>query len=138
MATFFRMVGAIVAGLGVVVLIFVGVELLSELVHPFPPDAEKTHDEICKHVARYPHWFLAVAVPLWGFMLFAGTWVAGWLGNRFCAVLLGLLLLAAFGLNIVMLPYTLWFKVVMLIVIPTAIVLGVLLSGRRKTVAATS
>src|SRR5205823_6093343 len=100
---------------------------------PIPSNFGGTMEEMCQHVARYPNWVLAVVVPAWGVAAFVGTWTANKIGNRGSAIFVGLLLLAALGFNILTLPYPIWFKIVNLLVIPTAIVLGSRLSIRRKT-----
>ena len=46
------------------------------------------------------------------------------LGNAVSGWIVGVLLLAALGGNVAMLPYRIWFRIVMLAVIPAAIVAG--------------
>jgi hypothetical protein len=133
-----RFVGAIVAALVLALALVIAVELFSAVVHPTPPGFQGTHEEMCLHVARYPHWVLAAAVPMWGFTALASTWVAGRLGNRGSAIVVGLLLLAAVIFNVAMLPYTPWFKIVMPLVIALAVVCGYLLSTRRNAAIPTS
>ena len=134
MATLLRTLGAIAAALIVGFALVVGVELFSEVVHPFPAGLEKTEAEICRHVERYPAWVLAVAAPMWGATALASTWVAGRLGNRGAAIFVGLLLCAALALNLSMLPYPIWFKAACLILIPLAVVGGAVWSkGRGAT-----
>jgi hypothetical protein len=129
-----RCTAAIIAGMIVALVFVVAVELLSAVVHPVPPDFGGTMEEMCQHVSRYPHWVLALVVPAWGATAFVSTWTAGRIGNRGSALLTGLLLLAAVVFNISQLPYPNWFKIVILLVIPTAIVLGSRLSIRRKAI----
>src|SRR5262245_60588405 len=136
MAAVFRALGAIVAGMAMAFLLVVAVELFSAVVHPVPTDFKGTMEEICQHVERYPHWVLAVGVAAWVVTAFASTWTTGRLGNRGCALFLGLLLLSAVIFNLSMLPYPIWFKIANLIVIPTAIVSGCCLSSRREIAAA--
>jgi hypothetical protein len=117
----------------VVALILVAaVEFLSAIVHPVPPDFKGTMEEMCQHVARFPRWVLALVVPAWAGTAFASTWISGRLGNRFCALFIGLLLLAAVIYNLSMLPYPIWFKILNLLAIPTASLLGDRLSIRRE------
>jgi hypothetical protein len=84
-------------------------------------------------VERYPHWVLALVVVAWGCTTFASTWVTSRIGGRGCGAFVGLILLAAVVSNVAMLPYTMWFKVVILIAIPAAIYLGLRSSVRRKS-----
>jgi hypothetical protein len=133
MATSLRTFVAIIAGLLAALVLIVLVELFSTVVHPVPPDFGGTMEGMCQHVAGYPNWVLAVVVPAWGVAAFVSTWTANRIGNRGSAIFVGLLLLAALVFNISKLPYPIWFKVVNLLVIPTALVLGSLLSSRQKT-----
>jgi len=133
MAAGFRSLAAIIAAALVAFLLLNAVELFSEVVYPAPSGA--TMEEMCQHVAGYPHWILALVVPAWGVTAFVSTWIAQRIGNRGCAILIGLLLLAAVVFNISMLPYPIWFKIVNLLVIPAAVVLGCGFTFRRKTLA---
>jgi MFS family permease len=134
MATGLRTLAAIIAGMIVALLFVVAVELFSAVVHPVPPDFGGTMEEMCQHVSRYPHWVLALVVLAWGAGAFVSTWTAERIGNRGSALFTGLLLLAAVVFNISQLPYPNWFKIVILLVIPTAIVLGSRSPIRRKAI----
>lgn len=132
MATAVRTVIAIIAGMVASFVLIIGMEAFSAVVHPFPPDFKGTMEEVCAHVARYPPWVLAVAVPAWGIAAFLGTWIANKVGNRGAAIFVGLLLLASVVYNVSKLPYYTWFKVACLVVIPIALGLGILLPRRQK------
>lgn len=127
-----RNLAAVVAGLLVSCLLVVAVEFFSAVVHPFPEGFNGTSEEMCRHVERYPNWVLAVVVPAWAFTAFAGTWISGRIGNRKCALCTGLVLIAAVVFNVSMLPYTLWFKIVILLAVPLAVILGDRWSIRPK------
>jgi hypothetical protein len=128
-----RTLAAILAGLFVLFILVVAVELFSAVVHPLPEDFGGTTEEMCQHVERYPQWVLAVVVPAWAGAAFASTWTARRIGNLFSSAIVGLLLLAALVFNIAMLPYPTWFKIANLLVIPTAIFAGCRPSMRHKT-----
>jgi hypothetical protein len=128
-----RTLAAVLAGLLVLFILVILVELFSAEVHPLPEDFGGTTEEMCQHVARYPHWVLGVVVPAWAVAALASTWTAGRIGNLYSAAIVGLLLLAALVLNISMLPYPTWFKIANLLVIPTAMVVGSRLATRSKT-----
>lgn len=132
MSKVLRPIAAFVAGMLVTLLIVIGVEVFSAVVHPTPPDFKGTMEEMCRHVEKYPNWVLAAVVPAWAAAAFAGTWVSGRIGNRVTALLVGALILAGLGFNVAKLPYTAWFKVVILIAVPLAVVLGDRLSRRRE------
>lgn len=113
-------------------VVIVGVEVFSNVVHPFPTDFGGTHDEVCRHVERYPAWVLAAVVPLWGVAALAGSWIARRIGNLPAAWIVGLLLVSGLVLNLSMLPYPIWFKAGNLVVLPTAILAGIRSAGHRN------
>lgn len=128
-----RMVAGFIAALVVALVLLVAVEFFSGVVYPTPPDFDGSMEQMCAHVAAYPHWILAVAVLAWGLTAFLSTLTAQRIGGRVVAIPIGLLLFAALVFNISMLPYPIWFKVVSVLVIPLASVLGTCLSGSRKS-----
>lgn len=127
-----RTLGAFTAGLLTAFALIIGVELLSNVLHPFPSDFAGTEAEICLHVAKYPHWVLGVVVVAWGLAGAVGTWIARRIGNVYSAVMLAVLLLGGVGLNISMLPYPLWFKATILLVMPITLAWGVYLAASQK------
>lgn len=126
-----RYPGAIVAGIAVAMLLAVAVEFVSAIVHPFPEDFDGSFEATSRHVERYPAWALAAVVPAWAGIAFAGVWTAGRLGSRACALVVGLILLAAVLLNISMLPYPLWFETASVLAIAAAGAGGYRPSSRR-------
>jgi hypothetical protein len=133
MAAALRGIAAIIAGMIVAIILVVAVEFFSAVVHPVPPDFKGTMEEMCLHVARYPQWVLALVVPAWAGTALASTWIAGRLGNRYCGLFIGLILLAALVFNLSKLPYPIWFKILNLLAIPAAVLLGDFLLIRRAT-----
>jgi hypothetical protein len=136
MKTLLRCFAAVLAGLFVLFVLVVAVEVFGAVVHPVPEDFGGTTEEMCRHVERYPHWVLAVVVPMWAAAALAGTWTAQKLGNVYCSAIVGLLLLAALVFNVSMLPYPVWFKAANLLVIPAAVLAGSRLATRGKAAAA--
>src|SRR5579863_8070284 len=128
--------------LGVAVSLVVGfallaaVEMFSEAVNPAPPDAKENMELMCAHVARYPDWILAAVVPMWGLTAFLCTWIARRLGTAGSGWVVGLLLAAALGSNVVMLPYATCFRIVILVVVPAALVVGYRRASRDRREAA--
>ena len=126
--------GAVVAGLAVALALVIAVEGFSELFHPFPPDADKSDMDVCKaHVAIYPTWVLAAAGVGWVLTVFAASWTAARLGpgrHPMIGAIVGVLLLAAAGFNVAMLPYAGWFKLFCLLLLPTAAIFGVMLARK--------
>lgn len=121
MLTAFRTLAATVAGMIVVFVLVIAVELFGAVVHPLPQDFGGTSEEMCRHVERYPQWVLALVVPAWAATAFASAWTAKKMGNLVSFAIVGLLLMAALVFNISMLPYPLWFKIADLLAIPVAI-----------------
>lgn len=129
----FRTVFATLAGFAASFSLVIGVEVFSNIVHPLPSDFSHEPEAVCLHVAKYPTWVLAVVVGAWGLTATIGTWISQKLGNVYSASVLGLLLVAGVGLNISMLPYPIWFKVVIMIVMPIAAFVGGRLAFQPKT-----
>lgn len=137
MATALRFLVAILVASLVTIVLLIAVELFSAVVHPVPPGFENTMEAMCQHVARYPHWVLAVAAGMWSAIGFVGSWLAGRVGGRGSGLVMAVLLIAALVWNVLMLPYYLWFKVVALTVIPAATLAGAWLAGGRAVPAPT-
>lgn len=135
MLAILRIVGGVVAGIVTAIALLIAVEFYSAVVHPFPEGVEQTHEEICAHVASYPAWILATAVPMWGFTAFASVWVAARIGNRWGGLLVGALFFVAIAANLAMLPYPVWFKIAMPVVILIAATLALFSAERRRPAA---
>ena len=120
-----RSVAAIAVSLVVAMALIIAVEVVTLLFHPFPPDVDTNdHDVICAHVAKFPHWVLAIGVVGWGVTTFVSSWVATRLGSgRHPAhgIAIGSLLFLAVVANMWMLPYPVWFEIANLVIIPLAI-----------------
>jgi len=124
-----RTVLGIFTGGLVALLLVMGVEMFSSIVHPFPPGIELTHDAICRHVEKYPAWFLALVIPLWSAIAFIAVWMARRVGDLLAAGITGIALVLAVAFNLSMLPYPIWFKVGCLLLIPLLALAGAI---RRK------
>ncbi|MDZ4685567.1 MAG: hypothetical protein SH850_10930 [Planctomycetaceae bacterium] len=136
-ASILRSTMAVVLALAAAMAIIIAVEGIGAIMHPFPPGFDPTDMEACKaHVARYPTAALIMGVVGWGLAVFASAWIATRLGaGRHPAhgITIGLLLLAAAGYNMLMLPYPLWFEIANLVVFPAAFLIAAQL-GRRQMV----
>lgn len=73
MKTVLRNFVAVLAGLLVLFVLLIAVELFSAVVHPLPDTFGGTKQEMCQHVERYPAWVLAVVVPAWAFTAYLST-----------------------------------------------------------------
>mgnify|MGYP000373523507 CR=1 FL=1 len=123
-----RVIAGCVVGIVIALILLIAVELFSAVVHPLPADFDGSQEELCQHVERYPQWVLAVVVPLWGFIAYVGTWAAARIGNRPAAFIICFLLVTAVLFNVSMLPYPMWFKILSVLAIAIAVVMG----GRIK------
>ncbi len=123
---------AIAVSLIAALALLVAIEGVSEVYHPSPPGMDPNDMEACKaHVARYPQWLLAAFVPAWGLTTFASVWLATRLGafRHFAhGVAIGSLLLLGAIVNMMMLPYPLWFELANLVLIPLGIFFGIRLA----------
>jgi len=127
-----RSVGSVVAGL-VVAFVFIALaEVFSSIYHPWPPGADASDMEVCKaHVARYPTWVLAVGAAIWSAAPLSGAWLATRLAparHSAPGFIVGANLLALAGFNMAMLPYPIWFPIVILLTFPLGTILGVRLA----------
>src|SRR5262245_52654466 len=114
-----RGVGSVLAGLVLAFVFIFAAEIFSEIVYPFPPGADTSNIEVVKaQVAGYPTWVLAAGAAFWAAAPFSGAWLATRLGTAHHPVhgiIVGLVLLALAICNISMLPYPVWFPVVILL-----------------------
>jgi hypothetical protein len=133
MKTMLYQILGIIAGMVLAFALVIAVEVFSSIVHPVPPGFTGTMDEMCEHVARYPHWVLGVAVIAWSATGFLGTWIATKIGGRGAGAVVSLLLLTALAFNIAKLPYTTWFKALMPVSLPAACYLALILGGHAKS-----
>ncbi len=122
MKSFLRNLLAVVLGMALAFGLVVLVEMFSNVVHPLPDELK---GNIPEHVRRYPSWVLGVVVLAYGATAAAATWVAARVGSRVAGVLVALLLAWALIFNLSMLPYPLWFKVVMPTVLAGACFAGI-------------
>ena len=113
MISLFRVLLGITAGVLTIFFLVMAVEIFSAVVHPLPDDFDNSPEAMCQHVAHYPDWVLGIVVLLWGSAAFSGVWLAQKAGSYGASTVVAVLLLAALGFNLSMLPYTPWFKVVM-------------------------
>jgi hypothetical protein len=130
------LIRGILVVLGALILAFagvVGVELMSSILHPFPPGVDQTDMEACKaHVARYPTGVLLLCAIGWWLTVLVCSWMATRLGaNRHPAhgIVVGAALLALAVFNITMLPYPTWFWI-NLITFPGCCIGGIYLARR--------
>lgn len=129
-----RSIGAIIASLVAAMVIVVITEILTLNLHPFPEGADTSDPAVMNnHVANFPHWVLAIATIGWLLTAFVGAWIATRLGpNRHPAhgYIVGILLFLTAALNMFLLPYQLWFEIIIFLGIPLVTYLGVMFAKR--------
>src|SRR5262245_235705 len=132
-----RSIGNVLAGLALAFVFVVAAEVVGSIFHPFPPDVDPTDLEACKaHVARFPTWVLAVGAAIWVAAPLFGSWLATLLGSaRHPAhgIVVGVILLSLAGFNMSMLPYPIWFPIVIVLTFPLATILGIRLAKAPPT-----
>ncbi len=137
--TALQSVGSILLSLVTAFLLVAGLEWLSAILHPWPADFAGTSEEIVRQVETYPTWALAIVGGAgWGVTMFISAWLATRLGSNRKPIhgyLVGAILIAGVVVNISMLPYPIWFSLLNLVVLPTALYFGVRL-GQAKQVPA--
>lgn len=130
-----RSAGSIIVSLVIALVLLMLVEGASAIFHPFPPGVDTSDLEVCKaHVAKYPRWVLALAVPAWGLTTLIATWLATRVGTARHAAhgfTVGVTLLLAAGFNMYLLPYPIWFEGATLVVLPLGIYSGVTLARTK-------
>jgi len=132
-----RSVVAVLVGLIAAMVVVVGNEVLSSVLHPVPPGFDATSNEEMKaHVARYPAYALLLGGLGWSLAAFVSSWLATRLGTgRHPAhgIAIGSLLLAGAVANMLMLPYPIWFWVENLVLLPVCFILGAMLGKPTST-----
>ena len=111
-----RSIGSVLAGLVVAFAFIIAAEVFCNFYHPFPPGADTNNFEVIEDQVRsYPTWVLAAGAAFWAAAPFTGAWLATRLGTgRHPAhgYIVGAILLALAGCNMSMLPYPIWFPIV--------------------------
>ena len=133
-----RSIGSVIAGLAVATAFFVVGEIYSEFVYPFPKGYDpKDFMEVCKaHVAKYPTVVLAGGAAIWALMPLGGSWLATRLGTgRHPAhgYVVGAVVFAMCAMNMLMLPYPIWFETVIFLTFPLLTYVGAMLAGGPAT-----
>lgn len=123
--SFFASILGLCIAIGATIGLLIVVEMYSAVVHPFPEGGDESVESICKHVEQYPGWVLATVIPMWGAIAYLGTWISIKLGNWVSGYAMGALLIGALMLNMVMLPYPVWFKILQPITVLIAIFIAV-------------
>ena len=135
-----RSIGSVIAGLALAFAVLVAAEGYSELAYPFPTGYDsKDMMEVCKaHVAKYPTGVLAICTAIWSLAPLCGSWLATILGtsrHKAHGYVVGAVLLALAGMNMLMLPYPIWYPIVILLTFPLGTIVGARLAAKEKPTA---
>src|SRR5262245_13534221 len=132
MRSFLRSVGAILVGILAAAAMAMAIEVVSSILHPFPPGADPYDMEVCRaHVASYPTWGLLLGAVGWAAAVLVSSWLATRLGTgRHPAhgFAVGAVLLFLAIANMAMLPYPVWFWIFNLVAFPVGCFCGVRLA----------
>lgn len=115
---------AILLSVVIAFILFVAVEAVSAVLHPWPDDFSGSFEEIARQVESYPLWVLALLGGVgYGATMFVCTLVATRLGskrNAWHGYGVGVFLFAMVVFNMTQLPYPVWFWAIMFTVLPVA------------------
>ena len=127
---------AVILSIAVAVGLFMLIEGISSILHPWPADFSGTFEEITRHVENYPAWALALLGGVgYGATMLICTFIATRFGhnrNPWHGYGVGILLFAMVVFNLNMLPYPTWYWILMLSVLPTAAYFGTKLAAENK------
>ncbi|MEM7081912.1 MAG: hypothetical protein AAF465_04205 [Pseudomonadota bacterium] len=119
---------AVLVGIAIAAGLFMAVEALSAVLHPWPDDFSGSFEEVARQVESYPAWVLVLLGGVcYGAIMLICTFVAARLGpdrhpGHGYAVAIVLFGLVVF--NLTMLPYPTWFWVLSMIVLPLTALVG--------------
>lgn len=119
---------AVIFSIAVAFGLFMAIEGVGSILHPWPADFAGTFEEIARQVESYPTWVLAFLGGVGnGVTMLICTFIATRLGhnrNPWHGYGVGVLLFAMVIINLTMLPYPIWYWVLMFIVLPLAAYFG--------------
>ena len=118
----------VILSIAAAILLFIVIEGVSSILHPWPEDFAGTFEEISHQVETYPTWVLALLGGVgYGLTILICSFIATrvghnrnpWHGYGVSAVLFSMVLL-----NLTQLPYPIWYWVLMFTVLPLAAYCG--------------
>ena len=128
---------AILLSIAAAVFLFVVIEGISSMLHPWPEDFAGTIEEIAHQVETYPAWVLALLGGVgYGTTMLICTFIATRVGhnrNPWHGYGTGGFLFATVVLNMNQLPYPAWFWVLMFFVLPPAAYFGTKLGAENRS-----
>lgn len=119
---------AVILSIAVAVGLFMVIEGVGAILHPWPEDFAGTFEEIAHQVETYPTWALALLGGVgYGALMFLCTYIATRLGhnrNPWHGYGVGVFLFAIVVFNLTQLPYPTWYGLLMFTALPTTAYFG--------------
>ena len=123
-----KSVVAVALSVAAAIFLFMVIEGVGSILHPWPENFAGTFDEISHQVETYPVWVLAL---LGGVGYGATMWICSFIATRighnrnpWHGYGVGVVLFSGVVLNMTQLPYPIWFWVLMFVVLPPAAYCG--------------
>ena len=131
-----RTVFAVILSILVAFGFAVAIEGVSSILHPWPEDFAGTAEEIARQVETYPAWVLVLLGGVgYGATMLICTFIATRIGhnrNPWHGYGIGLFLFAMVILNLTMLPYPIWYWVLLFTALPLAAYFGTNLASKNQ------
>ena len=110
---------AVILSIAVAFGLFMAIEGVGSILHPWPADFAGTSEEVARQVETYPTWVLAFLGGVgYGAIMLICTFIATRVGhnrNPWHGYGVGVFLFAMVVFNMTKLPYPIWFWVLMLV-----------------------
>ena len=123
-----KSVVAVILSIAAAICLFMVIEGISSILHPWPEDFAGTFEEIEHQVETYPAWVLALLGGVgYGATILICTYIATRVGHNrspWHGYGVGVFLFAMVVFNMTQLPYPTWFWVLMFTVLPPAAYCG--------------
>ena len=117
---------AVILSIAEGILLFVVIEGVSSILHPWPEDFAGTFEEISRQVETYPAWVLALLGGVgYGVTMLICSFIATRLGhnrNPWHGYGVSVFLFSMVLLNLTQLPYPTWYWVLMFTVLPLSLI----------------
>lgn len=124
-----RSLYAVILGIVVAFVMFMLIEGISAVLHPFPENFSGTQEEIMAQVENYPTWVLALlGGGGWSASMFLCVFAATRTGaNRhpWHGIAVGVFWFGMLAFNMYILPYPTWYLVLNLIMLPVMAFAGI-------------
>ena len=128
---------AVFLSIAAAIFLFIVIEGISSILHPWPEDFSGSFEEISHQVETYPAWVLALLGGVgYGATMLICSFIATRLGhnrNPWHGYGMGAFLFSMVVFNMTQLPYPTWFWVLMFTVLPLAAYCGTKRGAKNAT-----